>query len=236
MITLTIDIGGTGTKMIRLDADARPISDRDRELTARPAHPEPVLAVIETMVERQGPFDRVAVGFPGVIVRGVAQTAPNLDTEAWRGFDLQSRIAEMTGKPTRAINDADLQGYGVIEGEGVELVLTLGTGLGTALFSDGHLVANLEFGHHPFGPGETYEERVRDSVFMAVPEEEFVARVRAMLDQLQPIFNYERVYIGGGNAKALRDVELPDDVRLFENEEGMRGGVRVWEDALDRHG
>lgn len=231
MITLTIDIGGTGTKMIRLDEAATPISERDRELTPRPAHPEPVLDVIATMVARQGPFDRVAVGFPGVIVRGVAQTAPNLDTEAWCGFDLQTRIAEITGKPTRAINDADLQGYGVIKGVGVEMVLTLGTGLGTALYSDGHLVANLELGHHPFGDGQTYEERVNDAIAESVPAEEFVARVRAMLHQLQPIFNYERIYIGGGNAKLLRKIELPPDVKLFKNKKGMRGGVRVWSDT-----
>ena len=234
MPTLTIDIGGTGLKMVPLDAQGNAVTKRMRELTPRPAHPEPVLEVLRGMIARiEHPYDRVSVGFPGVVVRGVTMTAPNLDTEAWRNFDMQKAIAEITGKPTRVINDADLQGYGVITGKGVELALTLGTGLGSALFSDGHLVPNLEWGHHPYGDGKTYEQRVNDEVAESVPQEEFQARVKAMLEQMQPILNYERLYIGGGNAKLLDLAALPGQVERFRNVEGMEGGMRLWADTFD---
>jgi len=232
--TLTIDIGGTGIKMLPLGADGEALAGRIRELTPRPADPEPVLKVIEGMLKQvTQTFDRVSAGFPGVVIRGIVKTAPNLGTEAWRGVDIQSAIRDLCGKPTRVINDADLQGYGVIEGKGLEMAITLGTGLGSALYSDGHLVPNLEWGHHPFGDGQTYEERIKDEIARSIPKEEFQARVVAMLDQMKPIFNYERIYIGGGNAKLLDPRGLPDDVTLFENEEGMEGGVELWEDTFE---
>ena len=232
--TLTIDIGGTGIKMLPLDGSGEGLSKRMRELTPKPAHPEPVLNVIEGMLKNvKHDFERVSVGFPGVVIRGVAQTAPNLDTEAWRGVDIQTAIAKLSGKPTRVINDADLQGYGVITGKGLEMAITLGTGLGSALYSDGHLVPNLEWGHHPYGDGQTYEERIRDEVAESIPKEEFQARVVATLEQMKPIFNYERIYIGGGNAKILDPAGLPDDVTIFRNVEGMQGGMNLWEDTYE---
>lgn len=234
LTTLTIDIGGTGTKMLRLDEDGAAIGERMRELTPRPAFPEPILVVVKRMLDALGPFDRVSVGFPGVVVRGIVKTAPNLSTDAWENCDLRAAIAAMTGKPVRVINDADLQGYGVIEGVGVELALTLGTGLGSALFSDGHLVANLELGHHPFGDqaGRTYEQRVCDKERKRIGNTRFSQRVLKMLRLIQPIFNPDTVYIGGGNAKRLDPKDLPPNVRLFTNVHGMRGGIRLWEDKL----
>lgn len=227
--TLTIDIGGTGIKMLRVDTKARPLGARARELTPQPRTPENVLKVIRHMLKAQGPFDRVSVGFPGVVVRGVVRTAPNLGTEVWRDIDLQARIARITGKPTRVLNDADLQGYGVIRGQGVEMVLTLGTGLGAGLYVDGHLVPNLELGHHPFRKGHTYEELVSDAELKRVGKQKWRARVNDMLKQLAPIFNYEHLHIGGGNARHLR--ELPPEARLFDNVEGMTGGIRLWQDT-----
>ena len=232
--TLTIDIGGTGIKMLVLDENGEGLSKRMRELTPKPAQPLPVLEVIEGMLSKvKHGYERVSVGFPGVVIRGVAKTAPNLDTEAWRGFDIQTAIADMCGKPTRVINDADLQGYGVITGKGLEMAITLGTGLGSAIYSDGHLVPNLEWGHHPFGDGQTYEERIRDDVAESISREDFQARVVSMLEQMKPIFNYERIFIGGGNAKLLDPAGLPDDVTIFRNVEGMEGGMNLWEDTYE---
>lgn len=232
LTTLVIDVGGTGIKMLPVGADGESMGPRARELTPRPAHPEPVLAVVEAMLKQQPPCDRLSVGFPGVVVRGVVKTAPNLDTAAWSGFDFGAAIAKLSGRPTRVLNDAELQGYGVIRGRGVELVLTLGTGMGSALYSDGHLVANLELGHHPFKKGKTYEERVSDAEVERIGKKRFRARVGEVIAQLEPIFNYERLYIGGGNAKKLAAEDLPANVELFSNVEGMEGGVRLWEDTL----
>lgn len=228
--TLVIDIGGTGLKMITLDGEGIPINERARELTPRPATPEAVLAVLEGMVGAQPDSARVSVGFPGVIIRGVAHTAPNLGTEAWAGFDLQSALAQMTSKPVHVINDAELQGYGVIEGRGVELVLTLGTGMGSGLYTDGVLVPNLELGHHPLRKGKTYEERISNAELGRVGKKKWNSRLEQVLAQLGPIFNYDRLYLGGGNAKKIK-FALPQNVSVFTNVEGLRGGLRLWQFA-----
>jgi polyphosphate glucokinase len=226
--TLAIDIGGTGIKMIVLDSAARPVNERARTLTPHPATPEAVLDVIKTMVLEQPPFDRVSVGFPGIVKRGVIQDAPNLGTEFWRGVELEKRITEIVQRPVRAMNDADLQGFGVISGKGVELALTLGTGVGAGLYVDGRLVPNLELGHHPWKKDQSYEDRLRDSELKEIGKKQWSKRVLEMIEQLEPIFNYDMLYLGGGNAEHIK-ADLPANVKLFTNVEGMSGGVKIWD-------
>ena len=229
MRTLTIDIGGTGIKILPVAASGSPLAERHRELTPKPATPAAVMNVIAGMVVQQDDFDRVSVGFPGVVMHGVVKTAPNLGTDAWAGFDLAAAVAELTEKPARVLNDAELQGYGVIEGEGVEIVLTLGTGLGSGLYVNGHLVPNLELGHHPLRKNKTYEELVSDAELERVGKKRWRKRVAFVIDTIERIFNYDRLHIGGGNAKKLEG-PFADNVRLFENVEGLAGGVRLWRD------
>ena len=229
MNTLVIDVGGTGIKRIVADAAGTPLTERLRFLTPQPSEPLAVLAVIRKLVEQTAvPFHRISVGFPGVVRRGIVETAPNLGTEAWKGFDLAAALEELTGKPTRVLNDAELQGYGVIEGRGVELVLTLGTGFGAALYTDGRLVPNLELGHHPFEEGCTYEERISDAERKRIGKKEWRTRVHGALALLLFVFNPENIHVGGGNAKKLKPDALPKRVRLFANVAGMTGGVRMW--------
>ena len=228
--TLSIDIGGTGIKMVVLDSEAKPLTERTRELTPKPASPPAVLQVIGVQIPKHGPFDRVSVGFPGVVKSGVIKTAPNLDTSLWENQKLEVEIAGLSKRPTRVINDADLQGYGVIRGHGVEMVLTLGTGLGCGLYVDGVLFPNLELAHHPFKKNKTYEDLVSDAELARVGKKRWSKRVLDMLDQLQPIFNYDFVYLGGGNAKKIK-LTLPPNASRFENVEGMRGGVRLWKNT-----
>ena len=227
--TLAIDIGGTGTKMLVLDAEGSPLSARTRRPTPRPAHPQAVLSVIQEMAASQIPFDRVSVGFPGVVLHGVVRTAPNLNTPLWHGFELQLALEEMTETPVRVINDADMQGYGVVRGTGVELVLTLGTGLGSALFTNGHLVPNFELGHHPFEKARTYEQSVCERELKRIGRKRWRRRAERIITQLRHIWNYDTLYVGGGNARYL-PLELPDNVRVFENVQGLSGGVRLWHD------
>lgn len=214
--------------MLVLDHEGKPVNERQRELTPDPATPDAVIGVIERMLRDQPPFDRVSVGFPGVVVQGVARTAPNLGTKTWRGQSVEADIARVAGKPTRVINDADLQGFGVITGHGVELVLTLGTGLGSGLYVDGRLVPNLELGHHPFEKKKTYEERISDAELKRIGAKHWTKRVLAAIAQLEPIFNYDLLHLGGGNLMHLK-AKLPDNVRTFTNEAGMQGGFRIWQ-------
>ncbi|HET7539481.1 MAG TPA: ROK family protein [Polyangiaceae bacterium] len=225
--TLAIDIGGTGIKMIVLDADAKPVNPRARTLTPKPATPEAVLGVIKTMVVEQPAFDRVSVGFPGIVKRGVIYSAANLGTDFWLKFPLQDHVEAIVNRPVRVMNDADLQGYGVISGKGVELALTLGTGLGAGLYVDGHLVPNLELGHHPWKKEKTYEERLCDAELNEIGKKHWSKRVFEMIEQLEPIFNYDTLYIGGGNAEHIKG-DLPSNVKIFTNVEGMAGGVKLW--------
>jgi len=226
--TLCIDIGGTGIKMIVLDPEGNPLNERARELTPKPATPEAMLEVMQGMIPKQPPFDRVSVGFPGIVRHGTTCSAANVDA-TWIGFDLGAKLEALTGKPTRVLNDADLQGYGVITGEGVEMVLTLGTGVGSALFLNGHLVPNLELGHHPFQKDKTYEERLSDAELKEHGKQKWSKRVGEMLEVLSAIFNYDRLHIGGGNAEHIK-FDLPDNVTIFDNVDGMTGGIALWDD------
>ena len=227
--TLCVDVGGTGLKMLVLDAQGTALDDRQRVLTPHPATPEAILKALKGLIDGQPEFDRVSVGFPGVVHDGVIATAPNLDP-AWSGFDLAGALQKATGKPTHVGNDADVQGYASIEGQGVEMVLTLGTGLGSALFIDGILVPNLELAHHPFRKKDTYEDYVGKPALAAVGKKQWRKRVNKVIEQVEPIWNYRLLHIGGGNVKYLHADDLPKNVRLHSNVGGVMGGIALWRD------
>ena len=227
LITFCLDIGGTGVKGFTADAADRPTSERVRIETPHPATPEAVMEVIAQIVRQMPPFDRVASGFPGVVVKGRTMTAPNLDP-SWHGFDLAGALEDLTGKPARVANDAGVQGLAVIEGAGTELVLTLGTGMGFALYVDGHYVPNIEMAHHPFRKKKTYEELVSNAALHKIGKKRWNRRVKKVIHQLEPIFNYRALYIGGGNAREI-DFKLPKNAKIIENVAGLLGGVKLWQ-------
>ncbi len=226
--TLAVDIGGTGIKALVLSTTGKPLTKRARVKTPRPATPAAVLKTIVDLVKQQGKFDRVSVGFPGVVCRGVVFTAPNLDGN-WRRFHLSEALAKKLGKPVRVANDADVQGWGVIAGDGVELVVTLGTGFGSALFLDGKLVPNLELAHHPYQKGKTYEELLGDAARKKIGKKKWNRRLLKAIATLEHAFNYDRLYIGGGNAKKII-LKLPSNTRIVENVAGLLGGIALWRD------
>ncbi|MBD2086854.1 MULTISPECIES: ROK family protein [unclassified Coleofasciculus] len=228
MRTLAVDIGGSGIKVIVLDEAGEPLTERTRVETPVPAKPEPVIDAIATLAAGQGEFDRVSVGFPGVVRDGVTKTAVNLTPE-WIGFDLATVLSDRLGKPVRVANDADIQGMGAISGKGVELVITLGTGFGSALFVDGKLVPNLELGHHPFRKGETYEEQMGRAALDKVGKEKWNNRLEKAIASLQHLFNYDSLYIGGGEAKKIT-FELPTNTKIVPNVTGLLGGIALWRD------
>ena len=122
-----------------------------------------------------------------------------------------------------------LQGYGVVDGRGVEMLLTLGTGMGCALFNEGVYVPNLELAHHPFRKHKTYEDYVGARALAAVGKKRWNRRVARVVAQVLPIFNPRRLYLGGGNAKHLT-LELPPEVHLVANIAGLLGGIALWRD------
>jgi polyphosphate glucokinase len=228
--TLGIDVGGTHLKASVLDERGRLRADPVRVDT--PVG-EPPAAIVQTLVKLVGPlgaFDRVSVGFPGVIRNGRVLTAPNLKHPDWKGFELDAALAHALGKPVRSGNDADVQGLGVISGHGVEMIITLGTGFGTGLYVDGRLAPHLELGHHPFRKGESYEEQLSNAARKDVGNSKWNKRLAKAIDTVRALVTFDHLYIGGGNAKKV-DLKLPRDVTLVSNEAGIMGGIALWRDA-----
>lgn len=227
--TLAIDIGGTGIKAAVLDDDGNMIGERQRVPTPpKPIAPENLVRAIDDAVAPLGPFDRVSVGFPGYVRDGRVITAPNLGTEALSGFDLQSVLAEHFGKPARVLNDADVQGFGAIEGRGIEMVLTLGTGAGTAIFRNGEIIPHLELAHHPVSGKKTYDEYIGNAARKKKGGKAWNKRVAKVIEILREVVRFDHLYIGGGNAKDIA-FPLPADVTIVPNTDGLTGGIRLWQ-------
>jgi polyphosphate glucokinase len=227
MRTLSIDIGGTGLKALVLDDNGAAITDRVRVETPHPATPAAVMGALRELVAPFGDFDRVSVGFPGVLSEGIVRSAPNLD-ESWHDIALAAKISDAVHRPVRVVNDAAMQGYAMIEGKGLEIVLTLGTGFGSAVYSDGHHVPNLELAHRPFRKGKTFEQYVGKKALKTIGKKKWNKRVGRVIEQALS-WNPRKIYIGGGNAKHLR-LQLPPNVTVVPNIAGLLGGAALWRD------
>lgn len=219
--TLVVDIGGTGIKAMVVNEIGEPIGERVRLPTPKRKTPPSVLKTIRRLAKLSGRFHRVSVGFPGTIRNGVILTATNL-APAWKHFNLIAALGKiLRKKPVRAANDADVQGYGAISGKGVELVLTLGTGVGSSLFVDGHLVPNLEVG----------KNRLRGSELERLGKKLWNNRLVKVVAKLEKMFHYDRLYIGGGNAAQVDIGRLPGNVTVVSNLNGLLGGIALWHEA-----
>src|SRR5580658_3997363 len=228
--TLAVDVGGTGIKLAALDDSGRIVGEPVRVPTPpKPVAPEALIRVVDTAAVALSPFERVSVGFPGMVRHGKVFTAPNLGTELWAGFDLQDVLAKRLKKPVRVMNDADVQGYGAISGKGVEMVLTLGTGAGTAIFTDGNAIPHLELAHHPLRGNKTYDEYIGNAALELKGKKKWNKRVARAIAVLRTVVNFDHLYIGGGNAKKLT-LALPDDITIVPNTDGLTGGIRLWHD------
>src|SRR5579864_2823030 len=131
---LSIDMGATGMKAAIVDRSGKFVSERRRVKTPPMCPPRTAVKMLVDMVKTFDNYERVSIGFPGFVREGVVLTAPNLGTEQWSGFKFAATMERHLKHPTQIHNDADVQGLAAIEGKGLELVCTLGTGLGTAWF------------------------------------------------------------------------------------------------------
>lgn len=242
-VTLAIDVGGTGLKASLLDASGKMVADRVRIPTTYPCPPDAMVGKLVGLVAPLRDYDRVSVGFPGVVRKGHVLTAPHFVTKdgpgsevvgelvtAWSGFDLAGELESRLGRPARAANDADLQGAAVVSGDGLEMVLTLGTGFGTGLFYEGRLAPHLEMAHHPFRHGETYNEQVGDTALQAIGHKRWNKRVEKAITCLFELLHYDHLYVGGGNAKHLT-IDLGPLGKVVDNTAGILGGIWLWDDA-----
>ena len=228
---LCFDIGGTGMKAMLMDVEGNPLGERVRIETPEPASPEAIIRGLrELSVNFQG-YSYVACGFPGVIKQGIVHTAHNLDPQ-WKGYDLQTALENLLGVPVRVSNDAAVQGMAAIRGSGVELCLTLGTGMGSSLFVDGVLVPGLELGHHPFRKGKTYEDYLGARGLKKLGKKTWNKRLEEAIGTAERLFNYDHLYIGGGNNRLIK-FKLPANATLIENLDGLKGGPALWHGAIE---
>lgn len=246
--TLAIDIGGTGLKASVLDASGGMVASRVRVATTYPLPPEggdSLLTKLGKLVSKLPKADRVSAGFPGMVRNGVVLSAPHFVTKggpgtdvdpkleaAWSGFDLAEALQKMTGIPARVANDADVQGLAAVTGTGLEVVVTLGTGFGTALFLDGALMPHLEIAHQPFRKGETYNDQLGEPTRKVIGEERWNRRVAKAVANLDGVFFFDHLYIGGGNARRVNPSglgEIASKVTLVDNSAGILGGIKLWE-------
>ena len=209
MQSFGVDIGGSGIKGCTVDlAEGRLVGERIRVDTPQPSTPEAVYTVVADIVGAFGWTGEVGVTFPGVMKKGVAHTAANVD-KSWIGTDIDADLERrLPGGPVQTLNDADAAGlaemrYGAgRDRTGVVLLLTFGTGIGSALFVDGHLVPNTEFGHIEVD-GEDGERRAsaaaREREDLSYPA--WAKRVDRFLDVLEGSVWPDLIIVGGGVSK-----------------------------------
>jgi polyphosphate glucokinase len=203
-----IDVGGSGIKGAPVDTETGElVAERIRVKTPRPATPEAIVATAVEVVRRSGWDGPVGCGFPAVIKDGVVRTAANID-RANIGFDMQGRLEQELGNPVCVINDGDAAGlaemrWGAGRGiEGVVLMLTLGTGIGSSLFVDGRLVPNTELGHIEIR-GKDAEHRASDGARKRddLSWREYAERLDEYLHRIEDLLWPDLIVIGGGISK-----------------------------------
>jgi polyphosphate glucokinase len=230
--TLAVDIGGTRIKASVLDGSGKLVAPRVEVNTPAAPKPDAVLAAIEHLAHLLPDANRISIGFPGVVRGHAVVTAPNLGTSDWAGFPLVEAVCERFGRPARMLNDAAVQGLGVVEGPGLECVLTLGTGVGCALFRNRRLLLHLELGQHRARKRLTYDQYIGQAALTEVGAGRWNSRVEKALESVRSLTNCERLYIGGGNARKIA-FPLPPGGVIVSNTAGVTGGVRLWESDLD---
>jgi polyphosphate glucokinase len=239
--TLCIDVGGTGIKAALVSPAGELLSERIKITTPYPCPPERLLETFREIAATFETFDRVTIGFPGLVRHGVVSHVPALSRATyggktdkalqtqWRGFTLELAATDVFKVPTLVANDADVQGAAVITGQGFEFVMTLGTGVGTALFSDGHLIPHLELSHARFRNRESFDIQLGNAARKQIGNTRWSKRVLKAVEAFDSFLYFDQIHIGGGNAEFLRDVSLPPKARIVSNVAGLLGGVRLWD-------
>jgi polyphosphate glucokinase len=225
---LALDIGGSHIKGTILNTKGEWLFDYKSLDTPRSATPENVIRTITELVKGMPDYGKVSVGFPGYVRNSVVYSAPNLGNALWKNIDLGQQISNLLQRPVRLVNDADQLGLGVVSGKGYELAVTLGTGVGTAILMDGYLLPHLELAHHPVRKDVDYDQYIGAAALERKGKEKWSERVAKVLAIIKTVFNYDRLYLGGGNAGKLT-IPLADDIHLFTNKDAIKGGARLWD-------
>lgn len=245
--TLTIDCGGGGIKASVLDDSGVMHAAPVRAVTPYPLSPARLVSIIRDLATQLPAARRVTVGMPGMIRRGVVVATPHYICRAgprtrvlpellaaWTGFDMRGAIEESLDMPALVLNDAEVHACGVVTGTGLEMVITLGTGLGNAIFDNGVLAPHAELSQCPVKWGLTYDDYIGEHERLRLGDAHWSRRARLVIESLQPVYHWDRLYVGGGNGRritAANVARLGPSVIIIPNAAGISGGVRAWEMA-----
>jgi polyphosphate glucokinase len=242
--TFAVDCGGGGIKASVLDAQGTMHVPPVRVPTPYPLPPSRLVDTVVAIAANMPAADRATIGMPGMIRHGVVIATPHYVTRGgprtavdpalvadWAGRDMAAAFGAALRMPVLVQNDAEVHGAGVVSGSGLELVLTLGTGLGSALFDGGLLAPHLELSHAPVRRGLTYDAYLGEHQRLRLGDGAWSRRVLRAVEGLRPVFRWDRLYLGGGNSRRIRPPALEamgDDVVVVPNSAGIVGGVRAW--------
>jgi len=238
---LGIDIGGTGTKGAIIDMNTgKLLTERMKFATPQPATPEAVANTVQQLVKGLGyKGDLIGCGFPAIVMDGVAKSAANID-KSWIGVNIEKVLAEKTGCKVKVVNDADAAGmaeisFGKGKGRmGTVMLITIGTGLGSAMFTDGHLLRNSELGHfHLKGQKEVAEKFASNAIRKeeALDWKTWAKRFNQYIARIERLFSPSLIILGGGTSKRfdLYKQYLKSNAEIvpaqFENEAGVIGAA-----------
>lgn len=243
--TLAVDCGGGGIKASVLDDQGTLLAPPQRTPTPYPLPPELLVSTIKDLADGLPQATRVTVGMPGMIRHGVVVATPHYITKdgprskvlpelvaAWDRFDMGEAIRQALGLPSLVLNDAEVAGAGVIAGRGLEMIITMGTGLGNSIWDGGRLAPHAEVSQGFVRWGLTYDDYIGEHERLRLGDGHWSRRVRRVVDGLRPVYMWDRLYLGGGNAKHITEGHrrrLGEDVVLVPNDAGIIGGVRAWE-------
>ena len=243
--TLAIDCGGSGIKGSVLDEAGTMRAKRFRIPTPYPIPPATFLGALHEVASQLPPAERITVGMPGMLRHGVVVHTPHYITrrgprsrvlpelvEAWSGYDARAGVTASFGMPALVLNDAEVHGAGVVAGAGLEVMLTLGTGLGCAVFDGGRLAPHLEMSHAPVRRGTTFDTYIGDRDRRRIGDLRWSRRVLSMVEDAAA-----RSSSGTGSTSAAATPsgsprptwrEMGRDVVVVPNSAGIVGGVRAW--------
>ncbi len=227
---LSIDIGGTYIKATILNADGELQNGFQSIDTPLLPGKDKLLSVLKNIASRFPEYDKVSVGFPGYVKDGIVFTAPSLAPKKWGGINLRKILQDEFNCPVQVVNDADMQGLGIAGGKGLEMVITLGTGLGSALLLNGILLPHLELSQHPFATNIIYDKYIGIKALKKEGIVKWNKRVQKILLVLKPVFNYDHLYIGGGNSGKI-NFPLDKNISIVSNEDGIKGGAKLWREC-----
>jgi polyphosphate glucokinase len=224
---LCVDVGGSGLKAAVISPRGKFLVKRVRIKTPKRRKPRDIVKALADLAAPMGDFDHVTIGFPGMVKQGRVISAPHFGTRDWKGFDLAAAMRKQWKKPVKLLNDADVQGLAVIEGRGLELVCTLGTGFGTAWFRDGELMPHMDLAHLAVHRKYDLDVYVGDETRRKIGNGRWNRRVRKLITVLETVFNYDQLYLGGGNSRCVKS-GLPPNITIVSNDAGMEGGAFAW--------